>query len=149
MKKLSLFALLLLGGCYATVEPMFLPDGSSGYRVTCGNYIGVMSDCIKKAGDLCSANGYQMYDQAGRPLNAETQTQTIIAALNNTPAKNDKSTDGQHVMFIKCKSMDAPLHMTPALTTPQVEEKPVEIPSASPDAKPIPLESAPAPPASK
>ena len=143
MKKLSLFALLLLGGCYATAEPLFLPDGSSGYRISCGGYIGTMADCIEEAGDMCSANGYQMFDQAGRPLSTEAQNQAVITALNNSASKH--STDTQQNMFIKCKTNDAPLHMTPAPPPPQVEMKPVDTKPApatpAADTAPIPLEN--------
>lgn len=151
MKRISLFALLLLSGCFATAEPLYLPDGSSGYHISCGNYVGTPADCIEKAGEMCGTNGYQMFDQAGHPLNAEAQNQAVIAALNTT-AKTSHSTDSQQNMFVKCKSIEAPLHITPALTTPKVDAMPITpmapvtppapapVPGAATSA-PIPLEN--------
>jgi hypothetical protein len=147
MKRISVFALLLLGGCYATAEPLFLPDGSSGYRLSCGDYIGTPADCIAKAGEMCGANGYQMYDQAGKPMNTETQNQTVIATLNNGSVKRNQAADDQKNMFIKCKTNDAPLRMTPAPQPPQVEMKPVEPkpPLLMPPASAPPADNGPIP----
>ena len=107
-----------------------------------------MADCIEKAGEMCGVNGYQMFDQAGKPLSSETQSQAVIAALNNNPPKH--SSDAQQQMFIKCKTTEAPLHMTPAPPPPRVETKPVDTkpvdakstsPSPAPNNAPIPLEN--------
>src|SRR5690242_12888539 len=108
-KKLSFLAPLLLTGCFATAQPMFLPDGSSGYRISCDNYLSGTQDCLQKAGDVCGSNGYQMYDQSGHLKNEDSQNQSVIAAINSTPAigsRSSKPVDSPKLMFIKCKSMD-------------------------------------------
>jgi len=158
MRRLALFTLLLLGGCYATATPMFLPDGSSGFHVTCGNYIGETADCIEKAGEVCGASGYRLYDQNGRPLSDEDQTRTVIAALNSNGSKRtSRSSDNQQSMFVKCKApppivIEAPIPVenkplppvaTPAPSTPAQGMK--TAPPPPPSKPPVPDSSGPIP----
>ena len=136
MKKIPLLALLFLTGCFATADQMYLPDGSSGYRISCSGYMGEASDCIQKASDLCGANGYQTYDQNGKLKNDDVQTQAVIAAINNGAAKRAATTttaDAPKSMFIKCKSTDMPLRLSPA-PTPQVDNKPMPLGNTPPPA---------------
>jgi hypothetical protein len=126
MKKLPLLALLVLAACYATAEPMYLPDGSQGYRISCDHYLGSITDCLQKAGDMCGANGYQVYDPSGHLKSEESQNQAVIAALNSdtNASKNKMSPETPKNMFIKCRSMDMPMRLAPA-PNPQVDSNPV------------------------
>ena len=118
------FGLLLLGGCFATAQPMFLPDGSSGYQLSCGYYINDMTDCLQKAGELCGAAGYLTYDAAGHVKSAEVQTPGVIAALNHAASKQSHPADNsQKTLFIKCK----PPLVPPQMPAPAVESFPLPL----------------------
>jgi hypothetical protein len=142
MKKLLPFTLLLLSGCFATSEPMYLPDGSQGYRISCEHYMGTTADCLQKAGDLCGAQGYITYDQNGRVKSEESQNQTVIAAVNNTTtntaARSVKvSPPDARNIFIKCRSNDMPLHLTPAANPAPVQSLMTPMPPPTLTATPM------------
>lgn len=131
MKKLSLLALLVLGGCFATSESVFLPDGSTGYRLSCNVGINDIADCMEKAGELCGVNGYTTFDQSGHARTDAEQQQIVIAALNGGTRGYAKTSDNQKFMLVKCKNNDPPTHLTPA-PMPQVDNKPIPLENASP-----------------
>ncbi len=59
----ALYLLILpvvLVGCISTSE-LTLPDGSPGYGIHC-NELANLSQCYQKAGELCGAAGYQVFD---------------------------------------------------------------------------------------
>lgn len=58
MRKL-LLAVVLLAGC-ATSSKTYLPDGSEGFSINCDGSALSWSQCYKKAGDLCGAQGYKV-----------------------------------------------------------------------------------------
>ena len=62
----SAIGALALGGC-VTATPIMTPTGQQGFSLNCSamNDIG---QCYKKAGELCGANGYQIYDQNNKPV---------------------------------------------------------------------------------
>ncbi len=144
MKKLPLLALFLLGGCYATAQPFYLPDGTAGYRISCDNSLGNPTDCLQKAGDLCGPNGYQMYDSNGHLKAEDSQNPAVISTISNAgassspAAKSLKMTEAPKNMFIKCRSMDMPGRLTPASNPPTVQSSPVSVPAT---AQPTPLHS--------
>ena len=46
-----------------TARDAYFPDGSLGHHITCGGTLFSMGDCIQKAGDICGAGGYKIYDK--------------------------------------------------------------------------------------
>ena len=111
MKKLSLFTLLLLTACFATASPVYLPDGSSGFRIVCDNPMSGTPECLQKASDICGSRGYQTYDQNGHLKSDNDQTLGAITAFNSNPPKGSKTTDAQKNMFIKCRAAPPPIQL--------------------------------------
>lgn len=66
-KKLIILTMfLVLNGC-ATATKLTLPNGSTGYDINCGGTAVSVSECYKKAGQVCSS-GYDVvssHNQAG------------------------------------------------------------------------------------
>ncbi len=50
--------LLVLSGCGAGMAKIYLPDGTQGYRVTCGGAVRSMGTCYEEAGKICGERGY-------------------------------------------------------------------------------------------
>jgi hypothetical protein len=61
--RIALLA-LLLGGC-AFAQPMYLPDGSQGYNISCDGSANSIGKCFQKAGELCGARGYDIVTREG------------------------------------------------------------------------------------
>ena len=57
----------LLAGCAIALET-HLPDGKMGYAIDCSGHANSISFCFAKAGDLCGARGYKVYEQANLNL---------------------------------------------------------------------------------
>lgn len=55
---------LLLTGC-AMSQPMYMPDGSQGYNISCDGSMNSMGNCFQKAGQLCGARGYDIITREG------------------------------------------------------------------------------------
>ena len=100
MKKLPLLiAPIFLSACITTSDT-YLPDGSSGHHITCGGAIFSMGDCVQKAGDICGAGGYKVYNQSGEAI---PFSQTNGYANNYSAGINSSS--GSIVnrdLFVKC-----------------------------------------------
>ncbi len=131
MRTLSLVALLsallVLGGCFATSESVYLPDGTSGYRLSCNVGINDIADCMKKAGELCGPNGYNTFDQSGHMRSDADQNQIVIAALNGGTRGYARTTDNQKFMLVKCKPV-------PPITANSVVSGPLRLDPAPSDA---------------
>lgn len=149
MKKFSLLALLALTACYATAQPMYLPDGSQGYRLTCdASYVSNTVDCLQKAGEICGPNGYISYDQNGHVKSEESENQAVIATINNSSNSGSRNArtsapEAPKSMFIKCRSNEMPLHLAPASNPAPVESgtnPTLQTPTLQ-DTKPIPLQN--------
>lgn len=55
---------LLLGGC-AFAQPMYMPDGSQGYNISCDGAANSIGKCFQKAGELCGTGGYDIVTREG------------------------------------------------------------------------------------
>jgi hypothetical protein len=59
-------AAVVLGGCVAataTSKPIYLPDGTQGFAITCnGNYAN-WNTCLEEAGKICGPNGYREWER--------------------------------------------------------------------------------------
>lgn len=60
----------LLVICFAlsscvTASESYLPDGSKGQLVTCGGALFSYTDCLKRAGEICGSQGYQIITADG------------------------------------------------------------------------------------
>jgi hypothetical protein len=61
--KWALIALSLTG-C-AISKPMYLPDGSQGFNISCDGSANSISKCFQKAGELCGSRGYDIVTREG------------------------------------------------------------------------------------
>lgn len=75
----------LLQGCVTSKE-VFLADGTKGYNINCGGSGMNYSNCLEKAGEVCSTRGYNLLNQQGevvplsqaiRELGANTQSSSV------------------------------------------------------------------------
>jgi hypothetical protein len=53
-----------LGGCAVGVKPVYGPDGQQAHAITCSALGRDWSDCFEKAGQICGARGYKVWNQA-------------------------------------------------------------------------------------
>lgn len=67
-KALSLLAALLLLSACVHDKAAYLPDGSTGYHISCNGSWFSMGDCINRAGELCKDKGYTVINQNGEAL---------------------------------------------------------------------------------
>ena len=95
--------LLVLVSC-TTSEKVRLPDGSTGYNISCDGMVQSMGDCFAKAGELCP-KGYDVY--------ASGNESTPIYTSSGTFSANQSTASGGYVtqrgaviyrdVFVKCK----------------------------------------------
>lgn len=68
MSTLRIAALALiaiqLSGCAIGVKSVFGPDGQQAYAITCSALGRHWTDCFEKAGELCGARGYNIWNQS-------------------------------------------------------------------------------------
>ena len=60
---LALIAIQLCG-CAVGVKPVYGPDGQQAHAITCSALGRDWSDCFEKAGQICGARGYKIWNQA-------------------------------------------------------------------------------------
>lgn len=60
----GLLLVLTLTGC-AFAQPMYLPDGSQGYNISCDGSANSIGKCFQKAGELCGQRGYDIVTREG------------------------------------------------------------------------------------
>jgi hypothetical protein len=53
-----------LCGCAVTVKPVYGPDGQQAHAIACSALGKDWSDCFEKAGEICGARGYKVWNQA-------------------------------------------------------------------------------------
>lgn len=54
----------LMAGC-TTATPMYNPDGTQGFKVSCGGKLNSFGSCIEKAGQVCGPAGYKVLGSNG------------------------------------------------------------------------------------
>lgn len=89
-----LAALLLLSGC-ATSNPIYLPDGSSGYTVNCDGSASSWSVCFQAASGLCGSAGYDVLERS----DDKTGTAVVTPQWGTAGAMVSRS------MLVRCKSV--------------------------------------------
>jgi hypothetical protein len=59
-------AAISLSGCAVSVKPVYGPDGVQAHAITCSSGLGLnWGHCYEKAGEICGARGYKVWNQAG------------------------------------------------------------------------------------
>lgn len=53
-----------LTGCAVGVKPVYGPDGQQAHAITCSDLGRDWSDCFEKAGEICGARGYKVWNQS-------------------------------------------------------------------------------------
>lgn len=53
---------LTVSGC-ATANKTYAPDGREAYSIDCSGTARTWAQCVEKAGTLCGASGYDVYDR--------------------------------------------------------------------------------------
>src|SRR5262249_7956901 len=89
--------LLLLASC-ATATDVGLPDGSQGYALNCSGTALSWGMCLKKAGEVCRGNGY---DIRGRDQHTG---QTTINTANPNYLYGGTLPTVDREMFVRCRT---------------------------------------------
>ncbi len=97
MKIYFLLLVLMLTGC-ARSSPVYLPDGQSGYALSCSGNILSWNSCYAKAGELCGARGYTIIQKDGEGGSV------IGAAANRYQSRLYGSTTQSRTMTVQCNS---------------------------------------------
>lgn len=65
-RRIAVLALISiqLTGCAVVVKPVYGPDGQQAHAITCSALGRDWSDCFEKAGEICGARGYNIWNQA-------------------------------------------------------------------------------------
>ena len=53
-----------LGACAVVVKPVYGPDGQQAHAIACSALGRDWSDCFEKAGQICGARGYKVWNQS-------------------------------------------------------------------------------------
>jgi hypothetical protein len=53
-----------LAGCAVGVKSVFGPDGQQAHAITCSALGRDWTDCFEKAGEICGARGYNIWNQS-------------------------------------------------------------------------------------
>ena len=84
LRILTLVCVGLLGGC-ATAQPIMAPTGQQGFSVDCSAL--TMAQCYQKAGQLCGANGYKVFNEVDKRSGFFTAAEKqMVIACKTTPA---------------------------------------------------------------
>lgn len=69
MKRIFLLVviLMLMSGC-ATVNKTYTADGKEAYALNCSGTARGWDKCLKAAGDLCGARGYNILDRSSEDM---------------------------------------------------------------------------------
>ena len=66
MKKyLWMTGVVVLAGCVAATnsKPIYLPDGSQGFAISCSGNYSNWNNCLDEAGKICGPNGYKEWER--------------------------------------------------------------------------------------
>ena len=55
---------MTISGCAVSVKPVYGPDGHEAHAITCSALGKDWSHCFEKAGQICGARGYKVWNQA-------------------------------------------------------------------------------------
>ena len=87
-------AAISLSGCVASVKPVYGPDGAQAHAITCSAGWGLdWSDCFEKAGEICGARGYKVWNQAASQSSVITGTEGTVIG----------SSSDDNTLLISCK----------------------------------------------
>lgn len=90
-----LFLIFFLGAC-ASSSQTYMADGSPGYTVNCSGAARSWSQCYRKAGEICAANGYDIIERIG-------EEQAIITGSSSSLFG---SSSHSRTLIIKCKNQN-------------------------------------------
>jgi len=65
-RVLAVMGLAALVTACASSKPVYLPDGSRGYSISCDGAAVGMNVCFEKAGQLCGSRGYDLLNREGQ-----------------------------------------------------------------------------------
>ena len=68
----------MLAGC-ATATETHLQDGRKGYSIDCSGSAVPLNKCFEKAGEICGAKGYFVYDKNGQVITTAFATSQIVS----------------------------------------------------------------------
>jgi hypothetical protein len=72
-----------LCGCAVGVKPVYGPDGQQAHAITCSALGRDWSDCFEKAGQICGARGYKVWNQATSQSGFISGTEDSIVASSS------------------------------------------------------------------
>ena len=76
----------MLSAC-TTAQPIMTPNGQQGFTVDCSAL--TMAQCYQKAGQLCGANGYKVFNSIDRRSGFFTPSEKqMIIACKDRPASS-------------------------------------------------------------
>lgn len=84
----AILLILVLSGCAGATQ-MHLPDGATGYNITCPGTANSWGNCFQKAGAICGNRGYDVV--VGGSDQGFVATTTFAGSTHNRS------------MLIKCK----------------------------------------------
>lgn len=97
MIKILLIATILLNGC-AISTPVYLADGSHGYKISCNGAASNFGTCIEKAGEICGSKGYTLFDRDGSAMPVG------LANVNQYGASAQYGAMVSRYIMMKCKA---------------------------------------------
>ena len=105
MKKYFLVLTVMVMSACTTAKTVSLPDGATGYSISCGGKINSFASCFEKAGEMCGAKGYNIVNGAGEVL-PYSYSSGSISGNRSGFSGGYESQSGAFVhrsLFIKCK----------------------------------------------
>lgn len=95
MKSSSVLALLaLVAGCAASVHETYAPDGRKAFTLNCGGFGRGWDKCMAKAGELCQAAGYDIFER-------DSETGSYAMMTNGNFAAGTRH---DRTMLVACKA---------------------------------------------
>lgn len=101
MLKITLLSSLVILSACTMSRQSYLADGSVGHSISCGGTLNSWSSCLRKAGELCGTQGYDLLGKDGEVLpfkNGQFSANTLSAngSFNQGVIRNRN-------IFVKCK----------------------------------------------
>ena len=99
MRKAStiIMSIVALAGC-THADMTYLPDGRQGYAIQCNGKWNSNADCVKKAGEMCGARGYDI-------IGTDHESSGFLDAFANGGVGGlSAGTHTNRSMVIACKS---------------------------------------------
>lgn len=103
-KVCAVFALVFfVAGC-ATANKTYAPDGREAYSIDCSGSARTWAQCVEKAGSLCGAHGYDIYDRTAEGGWVAGSYGT--ANRSSATAGGFGSSTNARTLLISCKKAD-------------------------------------------